>query len=88
MKFFKLVKTTNYLNKIYINNLTAIYANNFSYVEFFKNGVGHNAKNASHISKNGRKEFCLNGIYYGNEYDFTKQSWRKFVRELKLQAFL
>ncbi len=33
----------------------------------------------------GDKEFVLNGICYGCEDDFTKQTWRRFV---KLKAFL
>ena len=84
MKFFKFVKTTNYLNEIRFNNLTAIYDNYYNVI-FYKNGKRHNSKNTSYISKNGRKEFCLNAIYYGSEEDFTKKSWRRFV---KLQAFL
>ncbi len=52
---------------------------------FYKNGMFHNAKNASNIILNRQKSFWLNNKYYGNENTFTKQSWRRFV---KLQAFL
>ena len=43
----------------------------------------HNNKNAASISFK-YKGFYLSGIHYGNNKDFTKQSWRKFA---KLQAF-
>jgi hypothetical protein len=33
-------------------------------------------------------KFYYNGICYGDPSIFTKELWRKFVRELKLQAFL
>ena len=84
MKFYR-EKTIDgyYWGKIEDNNLTAIY---FDYnVWFFKDGKYHNNKNASYINYNGFKEFFLNSKYYGNEYNFTKKSWRKFV---KLQVFL
>lgn len=87
MKFFKY---NNNWNKIISNKLTAIYGyNNKSaygqYVHFFLNGVFHNIKNASFIRSDGYKIFSLNGKTYGYKNDFTKQSWRKFV---KLQIFL
>ena len=55
---------------------------------FFENGLEHNSKNAAYIGCFLNKEFSLNGNYYGTHYKFTKESWRKFIRELKLQAFL
>ena len=54
-------------------------------VYFYKNGKYHNSKNAAIINYIGYKEFSLNDEYYGDEYDFTKQSWRRFV---KLKFFL
>jgi hypothetical protein len=74
----------NYWHKINKNKLTAIYSF-YSIVWFFKNGLNHNDKNASYIKYNIRKEFHLNGKKYGSHYNFTKQSWRKFV---KLMAFI
>ncbi len=62
--------------------LTAIYRNNI-YIAFFKNGKINNNKNAASVSFK-YKGFYLSGIHYGNNKDFTKQSWRKFA---KLQAF-
>jgi hypothetical protein len=74
----------DYFNKIKNNKLTSIYCSNFYYIQFFKNGLFNNDKNASYIS--GKyKEFDLNNKYYGDQDKFTKKSWRKFV---KLQVFL
>jgi hypothetical protein len=69
---------------IFDSKLTAIYCDIAS-TFFYTNGYENNIKNASYISKNDYKEFSLNGKCYGNKYNFTKQSWRRFV---KLQAFL
>ncbi len=88
MKFYKNKYNFNY-NYLFItvnNKLTAIHSDYYA-VRFYKNGKEHNSKNASY-SKFRYKEFCLNGKKYGYDYTFTKKSWRKFVRELKLQAFL
>jgi hypothetical protein len=79
--------STSFANRnillIIFNKLTCVYSNQYD-VEFYYNGKIHNNKNAAFIS-NKYKEFRLNGKYYGNTNDFTKQSWRRFV---KLQAFL
>ncbi len=83
MKFYREDKSYyNYWSKTIRNKLTAIYFSNS--VWFFKNGLYHNSKNATYIC-DGDKEFCLNNIYYGDHNNFTKQSWRRFV---KLQVFL
>jgi frataxin-like iron-binding protein CyaY len=84
MKFFKY---NNNRCKIINNKLTAIYSFNHKayHIQFYKNGERHNSKNAAYIDYNGYKEFWLNSKKYGYEYDFTKQSWRRFV---KLQFFL
>jgi hypothetical protein len=71
---------------IFKNKLTAIYnySNKLFYVHFFKNGKRHNSKNAAYI--NGiYKSYYLNGESCGYEYNFTKKSWRRFV---KMQTFL
>jgi Na+-transporting NADH:ubiquinone oxidoreductase subunit NqrF len=84
MKFYRDQNNSFYLNKIKGNKLTSIYSGNFYYIQFFKNGLYHNDKNASYIS--GKyKEFDLNNKYYGDHNKFTKYLWRKFV---KLQTFL
>ncbi len=85
MKFYK-EKTyyKYYMYLIFDDKLTAIYCDIAS-TFFYTNGYENNIKNASYISKNDYKEFCLNGIYYGNNNNFTKSSWRRFV---KLKAFL
>ncbi len=85
MKFYRYVNSFIYLNKIYTNKLTAVYFNNNSYVQFYKNGKYHNSKNASYIFISGYKEFWFNNKRYGTEKDFTKQTWRRFV---KLKVFL
>jgi hypothetical protein len=82
MKFYR-EKKTNYWYKIINKKITAIYSRDF--VMFFKNGLYHNTKNASYIKYDGTKIFYLNYQYYGKEYKFTKQSWRRFC---KLQTFL
>ncbi len=86
MKFYidKYKNNIYYWNKIKNNKLTAVYLNSYNYTWFFKNGKLHNNKNAAYIL-NRYKEFHLNDIYCGYNKDFTKHSWRKFV---KLQAFL
>jgi hypothetical protein len=85
MKFYKDQSKNHfyYYDIICFNNLDAIYYDN-SYVIFLKNGVESNNKNSSVIYNNGMKTFCLNGITYGYENDFTKQSWRRFI---KMQVF-
>jgi hypothetical protein len=85
MKFYRDMNNyDDYWNKIFNNNLTAIYYNSFA-IKFFKNGKENNTKNASYIAKSGYKQFYLNDKCYGDDEDFTKESWRRFV---KLQAFL
>ena len=66
------------------NKLTYIYCDRFS-INFFKNGLWHNNKNAAFIKYNGYKEFSLNGEIYDYENKFNKSSWRRFV---KMQVFL
>ena len=84
MKFYKFVNEAYYLDRIKDYNLTAIYRSSSSSIQFYKNGLFHNPKNASYID-NIIKVFYLNGEYYGNENTFTKKMWRRFI---KLQAFL
>jgi hypothetical protein len=82
MKFYK---NKDYYYFIVNNNLAAIYSNTHNnIIMFFKKGEAHNTKNAAYID-NIIKAFYLNGNFYGNNTDFTKQSWRKFV---KMQVFL
>ena len=84
MKFYRDNFSWKYLDKIENNKLTAIYCKNFI-ISFLKNGKYHNTKNVASISNTGVKQFYLNNKFYGSKYDFTKKSWRRFV---KLQAFL
>jgi hypothetical protein len=82
MKFYREKKTSGYWQIIKSFKLTAVYSLHF--VIFFKNGLRHNSKNAAYIA--GRiPDFWLNGIFYGSKKEFSKKSWRKFV---KLQAFI
>ena len=90
MKFYKDNKSIYYFCKIRNNKLTSIYQEHYyeketSCVKFFKNGLKHNDKNASYIHIDGYKQFYLNGHFNGYKKDFTKQSWRKFI---KMQVFL
>ena len=87
MKFYrnKIENDFSFWILIKNNKLTAIY-HNYDYIAFFKNAKIHNDKNAAYIY--GHKQFRLNEKYYGNQNNFNKKSWRKFIRGLKLQAFL
>jgi hypothetical protein len=85
MKFYKYYFNKGCLDKIIYNKLSAIYDYNNGYTEFYKKGNLHNTKNGSYNNDCGYKEFYLNGKYYGDQNDFTKESWRKFA---KLKAFL
>ena len=85
MKFYIEDKNSNvYWNKIEDYKLAAIYYDYYNVI-FYKNGKTHNTKNVAYIRRDGYKTFCLNDKYFGDQNDFTKHSWRKFV---KLQAFL
>ncbi len=84
MKFYREKEAGVYFSKIKDNKFSAIYSDS-EFFQFFKNGKYHNIKNAASIYKISYKDFYLNGVIYGNESHFTKQSWRKFV---KLKAFL
>jgi hypothetical protein len=85
MKFYRYNDTDySFFYKIQNNKLNAIYYDNIV-IRFFKNGKYHNTKNATLIYYNGYKEFCLNNKYYGYKFNFTKKSWRRFV---KMQVFL
>jgi hypothetical protein len=85
MRFYKYNQLGNYLNIISYYKLNAIYSYQSGAVAFFKNAKAHSYKNASYIRRDGYKEFWLNGNFNGNHNEFTKKSWRKFV---KLQLFL
>jgi hypothetical protein len=84
MKFYIDINNNYYWHKIEINKLNAIYYFRY-FTRFFNNGKIHNIKNAAYVESFNLKVFRLNGITYGNAKDFTKQSWRRFV---KLQTFL
>jgi hypothetical protein len=73
-----------YFDKIKVYKLTAICCNSIS-VNFYKNSKLHNTKNAAHIRFDGYKIFYLNHKLYCDSNNFTKQSWRRFI---KLKAFL
>jgi hypothetical protein len=85
MKFYKYNQLGNYFNIIFYYKLNAIYSYQSGTVVFFKNGKTHNNKNSAIINPNNYKAFWLNDKCYGTEKDFTKESWRRFV---KLQVFL
>jgi hypothetical protein len=78
----------SYWNKIIFNKFNAIHYDEIEEsVRFFFNGKYSNTKNAAHINGN-LKGFWFKNKYYGYTNNFTKQSWRRFVRELKLKVFL
>ena len=75
-----------YRNTIHYNVETFIEQTPTGRVYFIKKHSLHNVKNAALISKYLKvKEYYLNGNFYGNNTDFTKESWRRFC---KLKAFL
>lgn len=82
MKFYKV---TNYIywSQFINSKLNAIYCD--ANIRFLKNGKHHNPKNAAFINYKGDKQYILNGKYYGNHKDFTKETWRRFVN---LNVFL
>jgi hypothetical protein len=88
MKFYVDKNTNSYLSflkKIVSNKLKAICYDEFDCsVRFYLNGMWHNPKNAAYFDGKN-KNFSLNGKVYSTEKNFTKQSWRRFV---KLKAFL
>jgi hypothetical protein len=84
MKFYKDAKFYHYLDRIIIKKLNCIYINYVYQVIFYKNGIKHNIKNMAYTYRNRYKEFFLNGISYGDNTNFTKKSWRRFV---KMQVF-
>lgn len=84
MKFYREKEAGVYFSKIKDNKFSAIYSYS-EFFQFFKNGKMHNTKNAAYKGNDGYKEFNLNGKCYGYKYNFTKQSWRRFV---KMQVFL
>ena len=83
MKFYRDKDNVYYWTKIFDNKLDSIYYNYCSC--FYKNGRPHNSKNAAYKDNDGYKAFYLNDKCYGYNDDFTKKSWRRFV---KLQALL
>ncbi len=85
MKFYIEYSSSYYWKKICNNELICIYLDYDCHIRFYKNGKIHNNKNAAYINPNNYKSFYLNGKFYGANNDFTKKTWRKFV---KMQAFL
>mgnify|MGYP007069476646 CR=1 FL=1 len=77
-------KANIFWDLIIVGKLTAIH-NGFLMVRFYKNGRLHNTKNAACTDDYAYREFRLNGNWYSVNKNFTKESWRRFV---KLQAFL
>ena len=85
MKFYKGNQSNIfYYDKAKNNKLICVYSDNIA-VDFCENVQNHNNKNAAYINYSGFKALWLNGKCYGTNNDFTKQSWRRFV---KLKAFL
>ena len=84
MKFYNGKNNRYYWDIIYDNKLTAIHFDSYG-IRFYKNGISHNSKNADYVNYRGYKDFSLNGKFYGYHTDFTKETWRRFV---KMQVFL
>jgi hypothetical protein len=86
MKFYR-DKRFYFWNKIKDNKLNAIHLDGCGYncIRFLKNGLLCNYKNAAYTESSNYKSFFLNNKLYGNESDFTKESWRRFC---KLKTFI
>jgi hypothetical protein len=84
MKFYNDKYALVFWNKLKSNKLSCIYCCN-SFTAFFKNAKMHNIKNAAFITISGNKSYCLESKDY---LCFNKKCWRKFIRTIKLQAFL
>ena len=73
MKFYIEQKDLYYRYKIKVNKLPASYYNKNDYVQFYKNGLFHNSKNAAYVSVSGWKTFYLKGSCKGYKNNFTKK---------------
>jgi hypothetical protein len=80
MKFYVDEYNFTYHSKIIAYRLTAIRYTKYFCCYFYKNGNFHNNKNAAFIYYSGVKYFYLNEKGYGDHNNFTKKSWRKFVK--------
>ncbi len=97
MKFYK---NNNYIEKIKINKLNAVYisytiiSNVYVYnIKFFKDGILGNYKNSAFVCYNKKnnkfyEQFWINSCFYGDSQMFSKTTWRNFSKSLKLKAFL
>ena len=82
------IKIDNYRTKrYYMNNELhredgpAIeYANGDKH--WFKNGKRHREEGPAIEYFWGSKEWYLNGKFYGDDDDFTNESWKKFIKTL------
>ena len=81
MKFYKKELPNKYYNNKKAGlNINIINQDEDNDVLFIKRMLYHNLKNAAISNGYDKKEFWLNGKYYGNGNDFTKKSWRKFAK--------
>lgn len=83
---YKDIKYTYYDHIVY-DKLTAIYSCPF-YVEFFKNGLRHNSKNASVYYEDGEKTFHLKNDFYFSiskkDISFYNDDFFSFFKECKI----
>ena len=49
---------------------------------WYKNGKLHRKDGPAIENAYGHKEWYLNGYYFGSNYDFTNESWKRFVKTL------
>ena len=84
MKFYR-YPPANKQKIIPFDQSNLIYQNDLKQISFLRNNRYHNVKNAAFITKSGNKNYCLDSKDY---LCFTKKYWRKFIRTMKLQAFL
>lgn len=86
MKFYKHNVQKGILqHNLILNKITAVYTNNF-FTIFYVNGVPHNIENAAMVSKQ-RSIFYLNGMRIGTKEDFSKDTWKKFAKNINFINF-
>ena len=64
---------------------TGIILDKYNTIHFYKNGLFHNEYFESVIESPNHYEWYYKNIAYGFGNVFTKKSWRKKVKELKME---
>ena len=69
---------------VYNKNCTGIFiAGAYKTIRFYKNGSLHREDGPAVEYANGGKKWCYKNKRYGYDNDFTIESWKEKVKELK-----